>query len=240
MTPASSDLDRVRRAWDRLGRSDPYGAVLSAPGKRGNRWDHDQFFATGRRQVEALLQRLDDEGISFRRGRALDFGCGLGRLTQALAEHFDSVVGVDIAPSMIEGAERYNRYPGRVTYLLNEAPDLRGLEAASFDFAVSYVTLQHMKPSLALGYVAEIVRLLAPEGVAVLQAPSRAARTPAGLLTALLPSSLRARLRGMEMHAISPADFEAEVMAAGASVIRAWRDDATGKRWLSHTYVVRK
>ena len=41
-------------------------------------------------------------GSPAARRSALDFGCGIGRLSQALAEHFDQVYGVDISPKMIE------------------------------------------------------------------------------------------------------------------------------------------
>jgi len=49
---------------------------------------------------------IESLGVEPSGGRALDFGCGLGRLTQPLAERFDEAVGVDIAASMIEGARR--------------------------------------------------------------------------------------------------------------------------------------
>src|ERR1700682_912533 len=51
--------------------------------------------------------------------RHLDFGCGVGRLTQGPASYFASVRGVDIAPSMIELAKRHNRYPDVCHYDLN-------------------------------------------------------------------------------------------------------------------------
>lgn len=40
------------------------------------------------------------------RGVALDFGCGVGRLTRALAAFFDRATGVDISSSMIEEAKK--------------------------------------------------------------------------------------------------------------------------------------
>jgi ubiquinone/menaquinone biosynthesis C-methylase UbiE len=38
--------------------------------------------------------------------RALDFGCGTGRSTRLFRSYGFDVIGVDIAPSMIEGARR--------------------------------------------------------------------------------------------------------------------------------------
>ncbi len=62
------------------------------------------------------MDYLGDRQISFPKRRALDFGCGVGRLTQALARHFNIVDGVDIAPSMIELANQFNRSGGRCRY----------------------------------------------------------------------------------------------------------------------------
>ncbi len=41
---------RLRRNWDALGKTDPFWAILSVPDKKGNRWDLDEFLATGRRR----------------------------------------------------------------------------------------------------------------------------------------------------------------------------------------------
>ena len=91
-------LDALAAHWTRLGEADPLWAVSVAPGTRGGRWDVEEFFATGRREVDAALGRAAEFGLRPRRGRALDFGCGVGRLSAALARHADELVVVDIAP----------------------------------------------------------------------------------------------------------------------------------------------
>src|ERR1700716_2111582 len=103
-------LDDVQVTWDTLGCEDPLWAVLSTPETRGNRWQADEFFATGRAEVGRLLDRIGELGIAIPHERCLDFGCGVGRLSQALADHFDHVDGVDIASSMVALAGKYNRH----------------------------------------------------------------------------------------------------------------------------------
>jgi SAM-dependent methyltransferase len=107
------------------------------------------------------------------RRRALDFGCGAGRLTQALAARFERVDGVDIAPSMVAAARRHNRHPERCHYHRNATPDLALFENEAFTFICSLLVLQHMEPRHSKAYLRELLRLLAPDGLLVFQLPSR-------------------------------------------------------------------
>ena len=66
-----------------------------------------------------------DGGCRVSHKRALDFGCGVGRLTQPLADHFEEVRGVDVSPVMLEQARQFNRHGDRCQYVWNDAADLR-------------------------------------------------------------------------------------------------------------------
>src|SRR5947209_9360837 len=141
-------------------------SVLTLPDKKHGRWNRADFFRIGQEEIGDVLALLEEKGVRFPRRRALDFGCGVGRLSQALADHFDAVDGVDIAPSMIRLANNDNRHGNRCRYHLNESGDLRAFADASFDFIYSTHVLQHMEPRYARLYVEEFIRVLAPEGVA--------------------------------------------------------------------------
>jgi SAM-dependent methyltransferase len=163
----------LRRHWERLGRNDPYWAVLTNPEKRGGRWDVAEFFRSGVDEIESVLDRATELGTAPARGRALDFGCGAGRLTQAMAQHFDACDGVDISTSMLQIARQHNRFADRCTYHLNPAPDLRLFPSGTFDFAYSTLVLQHMEPRYSMHYVGELLRVMAPAGLLVFQLPSQ-------------------------------------------------------------------
>lgn len=181
------NLKRLQKLWNRFGREDPLWAALSAPGKQGGRWSVDEFLASGEGEIRRVLHEADDHGIHFGRSRALDFGCGVGRLTQALAAHFARVDGVDIAPSMIEKAGALNRHPSRVTYHLRAAPDLQTFADGTFDLVYSVLVLQHIEPETAKRYIREFIRVVAADGVAVFQVPSHRASlepSPAAIRTA--------------------------------------------------------
>ena len=182
------NLNELQRNWDALGRADPVWANQFVPTKKGNRWDLAEFFRSGEREVAELESWLERQGVALRHRRALDFGCGVGRLTQALASRFEAVDGVDIAPSMIEQAERHNRHGRRCRYHLSAAADLAIFGDSTFDLVCSLFVLQHVRPDYARGYLREFLRILRPGGVLVVGVPSHPAATPRGLLFAALPN----------------------------------------------------
>lgn len=160
------DIKSMQSTWNAWGRRDPLWSILADPAKKGNRWQLDEFFATGVTEISTLLRHLDAIGARIGRDQALDFGCGVGRLTQALAKEFAHVTGVDIAPSMLEQAERYNRNGERCRFLLNESADLSAVSADSVDLVYSNITLEHCEPVFAKGYIREFLRVIRPGGVA--------------------------------------------------------------------------
>jgi SAM-dependent methyltransferase len=160
----SSSLKRTARTWETWGQKDPLWAILSARGAFGRKWDLDKFFDTGREEIEIFIEHCRNIGIDLPSGCALDFGCGVGRLSRALAAHFDEVVGIDIAPSMIALANQYNTGP-KFRFLLNKEPDLAIIPDTSIDFIYSSRVLQHVPPDAVKQYVTEFYRVLRPGGM---------------------------------------------------------------------------
>lgn len=119
-------------------------------------------------RVDSVWHREDG---SAQRGRAVDFGCGVGRLTQALCSHFGTCDGVDIAPSMIAVAESYNRVGDRCRFHVIDDSRLSFLATGSVDFVYTAHVLQHMEPRYASDYVAEFLRVLRPGGAALIELP---------------------------------------------------------------------
>lgn len=168
-----SKLDKLQKVWQALAQDDPMWAILSDPEKRGRKWNRDEFFETGTREIRALFETLEKQDIRYATRAALDFGCGLGRLTQALAPYFEKVYGVDISPEMIERATEMNAYADRCRYLLNTAEDLRQFSNHQFSFIYSMIVLQHIPPDLSESYLREFFRVLEPDGLMIFQLPSR-------------------------------------------------------------------
>jgi SAM-dependent methyltransferase len=119
------NLGDLKRSWEAFGETDPFWAILTDPATKNNQWDPTEFFATGEAEVDCLMDAVAALSVLLKRGTALDFGCGVGRVTQALCAHFERCAGVDIAGSMIRLAREHNRFGDRCQYLVNEADNLR-------------------------------------------------------------------------------------------------------------------
>ncbi|MGI8820647.1 MAG: class I SAM-dependent methyltransferase [Chthoniobacterales bacterium] len=164
---------RLQQVWEHHAQDDPLWAILSAPRKRGGKWDLDEFLATGEHEIATLLQTLAFHEVTVDYSAALDFGCGVGRLSQALARRFDRVCGVDISPTMIENAQKLNRHGDKCRYFLNPNEHLQLFPDGQFTFIYSNVVLQHIPPQISRAYLAEFARLARPGGLVVFQLPSR-------------------------------------------------------------------
>ena len=188
------DLGELQRHWHAFGEQDPLWAILTDPARKGGRWTPEEFFATGVAEIDALMQEAQAFGLPRQRRRALDFGCGVGRLTQALALHVDTAIGLDVAPSMVERARAFNRHGDRVRYEVQAAPPLDALPSRTFDVVYTGRVLQHIAPEYSRQYIAELARLVAPGGFLSFDVPGRWLDEPALPAGALPFGAYRARL----------------------------------------------
>ena len=108
---------------DTFAKEDPLWAILTDPSKKGGRWSPEEFFQTGVDEVREIFDSASRLKPDFGRGKVLDFGCVVGRLTQALAAEFQEAHGVDVSPVIIGHGERLNRFPGRCHYHVNSRPE---------------------------------------------------------------------------------------------------------------------
>ena len=232
-------LKELQRNWDEMGRRKPFTAVLTTR----MRWDVEEFFETGRIEIECLIRDMGALDACFARGRALDFGCGVGRLTQPLATYYDEVVGVDIAPSMIDKADELNRHGERCRYVLNGEDNLRVFPDRYFDLIYSNITLQHMEPRYALGYVKEFLRVLRMDGLLVFHMPSeRTGKNALDYLPRRASAFLQRLILGgaMEMHGIEKNILMVFIEDNDGTILRVKPSDSAGNAWETYEYFVGK
>src|SRR5262249_55540603 len=93
--------------------------------------------------------------------RVIEIGCGAGRMTNALAEVFGEVYGIDVSGEMIAQARARLAHRTNVHLYQNNGYDLSVLPRQSYDFAFTLVVFQHI-PSYEVieNYVRETYRVL--------------------------------------------------------------------------------
>jgi ubiquinone/menaquinone biosynthesis C-methylase UbiE len=156
---------RMRDDWNARAQEDANYYV--AFGRRQQ--DEAEFFATGERVAASLLwetERLDTTS-NQRARRALEIGCGPGRLIRPLSQHFGEIHGVDVSDEMIHLARERLRGIPHAHVHVNQGSELAQFADASFDFVYSYAVFQHI-PSreVIVNYLRETRRILKPRGIA--------------------------------------------------------------------------
>ncbi len=144
--------------WRELGAKNPYWGVLSVPRfQRENLTPEglEDFYLSGRQYIDGLVSDLAWLTGKAPSGRALDFGCGVGRLSEAMTRYAQRVTGYDISPGMLELARQRG---GRATYV-GELPD------GPFDWINSFIVFQHIPPDRGLALIGQLMDRLAPGGV---------------------------------------------------------------------------
>ncbi len=225
-----------------MGELDPLWAILAVPGKKYGGWDIDSFFQSGDREVQDLLAVSDRLSRPSERGVALDFGCGVGRVSRALSRHFRKCYGVDISSSMVAMARDLNRDFANCEFIVNDNSRLDTFGPGTLDLVYSNLVLMHL-PSLAMidSYLSEFIHVLKKDGLLVFQLPSYVPlrfridprRTLFGLLRGVGLSSrflYRLGLVPITMRAAPEAHVLAFLQSHGATPleIQRSRDPATG------------
>lgn len=173
------------RDWERFGQTDPYYGVLSEERYRGGSisgGDRTAFFRSGRDHVDRMFSIIRAHlDVGFAPKRALDFGCGVGRVLVPLAERCDQVTGIDISASMLAEAKRNceEMVSARNVRFALADDTLSNVEGA-YEFIHSYIVLQHIPVDRGEHIVRELASHLAPGGVGMFHVTYRHSVRPLG------------------------------------------------------------
>jgi ubiquinone/menaquinone biosynthesis C-methylase UbiE len=100
--------------------------------------------------------------------KGVEIAPGHGRWTQYLKDQCGFLTLVDLAPHCIEVCKRRFATNANISYVVNSGSDLPGVPDHSADFVFSFDSLVHAESDVMCGYLREIARVLAPNGVAFL------------------------------------------------------------------------
>jgi ubiquinone/menaquinone biosynthesis C-methylase UbiE len=244
-------LNKSKQHWEDMGDLDPYWAILTEPGTKHGKWDVEKFFSTGTDEISGLMSTAKSLGLPMQHEQALDFGCGVGRLTRALAGHFQNVVGIDISDSMLRRAEALNPQPN-CKFVLNDSDSLP-FPSAQFDLIYTALVLQHVPSQESIRrYITEFVRVLKVGGLLVMQIPnhvplrSRLQARPriysllrsAGFSEKLLYTKMG--LHPIPMNFLPESEVVSIIEAGGGKALRIVADQRAGTHIPGRTYYVSK
>ena len=236
-------FQRIAAQWQTLGQDEPLWSVVTQERFRSSTAspaDIDAFYASGEEEVRIL------EAILTRAGRSLtdfsacfELGCGVGRVTGALAKHFATVHAWDVSASHLDHARQRlipETHPN-VCFGLVERPEQ--FEALpSFDFFYSRIVLQHNPPPAMAFMLERILAQLQPGGMACFQVPTY----KAGYRFALARYLADDHAGTMEMHVLPQTEVFAIAARTGCRIVEVREDDSIGisATAISNTFLLEK
>ena len=165
-------------SWESYGQQDPYYGVLSVDEFRSQNLSEAvlaAFMQSGETHIDDALKFAESCFGPLGRGRALDFGCGVGRLLLPLARRFSHAIGLDTSDSMLVETRRNAGEAGikniTLAHGLTELP-----QDDRYDFVHSVIVLQHIPRDRGEELIAGLLSRLAPGGVAMLHVNLRLKR----------------------------------------------------------------
>ena len=151
--------DRSADDWNTLGETEPWFAVLTDERYLRERISDDDlraFFASGESDIAHIFDLIARP--DFAPQSALDFGCGVGRLTLALTKRAGRVAGADVAPSMLRLA-REN---------VPDATFSSTIPDETFELIVSLIVFQHIPVVRGEALLDDLLDHLADDGAVAL------------------------------------------------------------------------
>lgn len=158
--------------WKRFGDEDPYFGVLTQPRYRKQAISQagvSEFFESGEIYVNRMMQCLRQHfDVPAKIDRALDYGCGVGRLMLPLTEQADFVEGVDVSPGMLREAGvnlgAMDAIRTKLTLLSDWLADRNG----QYELVHTFIVLQHIPSSRGVTIFRRLVDAIADGGFGVI------------------------------------------------------------------------
>ena len=178
------------------------------------------LYDAGRLAIDEIMAFVGAAGVDVERGRALEFGSGIGHTAQALTRHVDQVDGIELSASMVELAGSYNEVGDRCRYHLHRMQHLGLFADETFDLVFSDGALPHLRPDNQLRFISEFLRVLRPGGVAVFDAATRYARPMRRLRSKVAPrAGSKRRTTVDDVFCLRAAEVRLQVELVGARIV---------------------
>lgn len=159
------------KEWEKFGKEDPYyGVIAHVKFRKTNLTDEnkEELFKSGFDYINDILGKIRlhiDQTFTIK--KALDFGCGVGRLIIPLANVAEEVTGVDVSESMLNEARKNCEARSLNKVVLVKSDDGLSLLNGKYDFIHSVIVFQHIPVKRGEQIFENLLSHLEDEGVCV-------------------------------------------------------------------------
>jgi 2-polyprenyl-3-methyl-5-hydroxy-6-metoxy-1,4-benzoquinol methylase len=233
-------LERVQKSWSILGEEKPHWSVLTNTAYEPSSIDEniETFYRSGGQSMRLYLSAIERAFLHHRpKSACFELGCGVGRITEHLANTFEHVIAADVsAPHIALARERMDKLSiQNVDFrLLSQLTDLA--EIQSYDTFFSLIVLQHNPPPVIYKMLDLIFQKLNPGGLAFFQVPVYCE----GYSFAVKSYLSQDRALGMEMHLIPQKNLFEIMKKHNFDVLEVFEDMHTGLSFCSQTILAKK
>ncbi|MDI1285850.1 MAG: class I SAM-dependent methyltransferase [Reyranella sp.] len=221
-------FEQVARCWQHLGEQEPYWSVLTSPRFKVSRIGStgDEFYHSGSTclaLIEAFFSRSGQPLSDVQ--NVLEFGCGVGRETTALASRFQRVVGVDVSAAHLALARQAASRHHQSNVELVQLASIEAVAALpEYDLLYPMIALQHNPPPVMLEMLTQLFDRLRPGGYALFQLPT----FWKGYSFSWQEQLARSNSLAMEKHVLPQAAVYASMRCYGLDPLEVHEDRAVG------------
>lgn len=155
-----SNLESSRKFWDQKAKENPYWYVSSYGPYAGR--NIEEFWQSGTTIWSELKEATRFRPNKF--ATVVEIGCGVGRLTRAIAPEVGTVLAFDISAEMLDIAR--SNVPKNAILHIAQGCSLKPVPQAAADLVLAYCVFQHLPDIESLrSYLCEMMRVAKPGGV---------------------------------------------------------------------------
>jgi 2-polyprenyl-3-methyl-5-hydroxy-6-metoxy-1,4-benzoquinol methylase len=230
----NKDFSDLSDCWNSYGKSKPYWSVITQPEYLNpNTENIESFYESGSWEANYVKAMCEKYLSTPLKGKTIiDFGCGLGRITKPLLELGLKVVGMDISKAHLDLANEQVKGDVKWVHITDFSKSIQSLVGNKVDLIVTFIVLQHNRPTLMKTYVKSLLDALNTDGIAILHIPYE------------IPGYISDGFTGheqMEMHCVPVKEIEKITRSGGCKMLEIdYSNDKCGGNIKNCIYVIQK
>jgi len=231
--------DRIKKSWEHLGDTRAHHSVLTSEDFLPDSLDKNigAFWKSGEREVKEIEAILKRHGVNLNEAKtAVEYGCGVGRVTSILANRVRAMHAYDISrPHLNYAKEHATEVGAEIEFHLVSDP-LGKLQPC--DLFYSRIVFQHNPPPIIHQLIKNALESLNPGGIAIFQVPTYIK----GYEFKLVEWMNIDHALDMQMHCIPQTAVFKLAGETGCEILEIREDSWCGEpnHYLSNTFIIRK